>query len=318
MTVGGQAVMEGVMMRSPWRIATAVRNPSGEIQVKAYPFVSLTRRKKVAGLPVFRGAIGLFEAMKIGIDSLNWSGEIAAESDQEPGFWDRALEAGAFILAMIFGLGLFMAVPYAVAGIVPNTDNQVLFHLVAGTLRILLLLGYMSAISLIPDITRVFQYHGAEHKSIFAFENKLDLNNQNACTMSRFHPRCGTSFLLLAAILTMIGFMALDAAYVGSGGTFTNALYRVAFHLPFIPLVAGLSYEVLRIVERNSDKTAWQPLVKPGFWLQRITTREPDSSQVDVALASLHESLRKDEDAYEGLDRNSAVPELEMELKASA
>jgi len=317
-TVGGQAVLEGVMMRSPWRIATAVRDLEGVIKVKAFPFVSFSRRNKIAGLPVLRGAIGLFEALKIGIDSLNWSGEIAGEVEGKPTFWDKALEGAAFLFAMVLGIGLFMAVPYAVAGLVPKTDNQVLFHLIAGTLRILLLLGYMAGISLIPDITRVFQYHGAEHKSIFTFERKLELCSANAIDQSRFHPRCGTSFLLLAAVLTMIGFMTFDSAYIGLGGIFSNVLHRVLVHLPFIPVVAGLSYEVLRLVEKHSEEPAWQPLVRPGFWLQGITTREPDQEQIEVALASLHEALRKDNDQFEGIDRNSVIQDLTVELKESA
>lgn len=304
-SVGGQAVLEGVMMRSPWRIATAVRDPEGKLQVKGFPFVSLTRRNKFAGLPVIRGMIGLFEAMKIGIDSLNWSGEMAGEETAEkPGLRERILTGLMFLVAFAVGIGLFMAVPYFIAGLVPESGNQVIFHLVAGSLRILLLLGYMSGIALIPDIKRVFQYHGAEHKSIFTFERKLDLCIASAVEQSRFHPRCGTSFLLLAAVLTMLGFMVLDSIVVASGGLYTNAFQRVIFHIPFIPLVAGLSYEVLRLVEKHSDEKAWQPLVKPGFWLQRITTREPDDSQIEVGLAALLESLHEGGDEYEGPNRN--------------
>ncbi len=312
--MGGQAVLEGVMMRSPWRIATAVRDPEGEIQVKAYPFVSLTKRSKLAGLPVMRGAIGLFEAMKIGIDSLNWSGEIAGETDGEHTFWSRLMEVGAFIFAFVFGIGLFMAVPYAVAGLVPKSENQVLFHLVAGTLRILLLLGYMGAIAFIPDIKRVFQYHGSEHKSIFTYEGNYPLCINSAKEQSRFHPRCGTSFLLLAAVLTMLGFMAFDSLFVTFIGEIEGPLQRVAIHLPFIPLIAGLGYEVLRLVEKHSEEPAWQPLVKPGFWLQGITTREPEDEMVEVALAALLESLVDTEDEFLGVNRNTINTDVEDEV----
>lgn len=290
-------------MRSPWRIATAVREPSGSIRVKSYPFVSLTRRSRLWGAPVFRGAVGLFEAMRIGMDSLNWAAEIAGEEESEPTLWDRFLGVVFTIFALAAGIGLFMAVPYLVAGLIPSAENQVHFHLVAGTLRVALLIGYMWGISLIPDITRVFRYHGAEHKSIFAWEKGLELNNGNACDQSRFHPRCGTSFLLLAAVLTMLGFMLFDSAWVALLGPIPNVLVRIAVHLPMIPVVAGLSYEVLRLIEKHSDNPAWRPLILPGFWLQKITTREPDADQVDVALAALTESLREDKEDYEGEPR---------------
>jgi uncharacterized protein YqhQ len=293
------------MMRSPWRIATAVRNPEGEIVVKAFPFNSITKRVKLLGLPVFRGAVGLVEAMKIGIASLNWAAEVAAEEDAKAEtIWDKLLGAVFMIVAMALGLGLFMAVPYAVAGLIPSAENQVYFHLVAGTLRICLLLGYMAAISLIPDIKRVFQYHGAEHKSIFAFEKEDDLSVSCAKENSRLHPRCGTSFLLLAAVLTMIGFMLFDSVWAHYFGNFSGVFHRVLVHLPVIPIVAGFSYEVLRIIERHSENPAWRPFVLPGFWLQKITTREPDEDQIEVALAALKESLNKDGGDYEGIPSN--------------
>ncbi|HEB84485.1 MAG TPA: DUF1385 domain-containing protein, partial [Bacteroidetes bacterium] len=246
-TVGGQAVLEGVMMRSPWRVATAVRDPEGVIRVKARPFVSLTRRVGLLKLPVLRGAVGLFEALRIGMGALSWSGEIAGEEEAgQRGWIDHAVSALVILLAFAAGIGLFMLTPYAVAGLVPRTGNQVVFHLVAGGLRILLLVGYMAAITLLRDIRRVLQYHGAEHKSIFAFESGLPLEPSSACPQSRFHPRCGTSFLLLAAVLTMIGFMALDTLIVSFAGPFRSALHRVLVHLPLLPLVAGAAYEVLR------------------------------------------------------------------------
>ncbi len=308
LTVGGQAVIEGVMMRSPWRIATAVRDPEGVIRVNAKPFVGLAKRNKFFGMPVLRGAVGLWEAMSIGIGSLNWAAEIAGEMEGEITLKDRILEGLMMLVAFAIGIGLFMAVPYFVAGLFGEANgNQAIFHLIAGSLRIILLVSYMAAISLIPDIKSVFRYHGAEHKSIYAFECKLDLTVENAGMQSRLHPRCGTSFLLLAAVLTMIGFMLFDTVYIILGGEFANVFMRVLIHLPVIPLIAGLSYEVLRIVERNSDKPSWRPFVQPGFWLQKITTREPDASEIEVALAALKESLNRDESTYEGPERMAEV-----------
>lgn len=295
-------------MRSPWRVATAVRTSEGEILVKSFPFISITRRKKVLGWPIIRGAVGLFEAMKIGIATLNWSAEMAGEEESAPPDWkSRLFNFFAMLFAFAAGIGLFMAIPYFVAGLVKNSGNQVIFHLVAGSLRIAILLGYMIAISFLPDITRVFRYHGAEHKSIFTFEKKLELVPETACKQSRFHPRCGTSFILLATLMTMLGFMLIDSVFVYFFGNFSNLFYRILFHLPLLPIVAGVSYEFLRIIEKHSESPSWQPLVKPGFMLQRITTREPENDQVEVALAALKESLQKDDLEYLGVPRESDI-----------
>ncbi len=311
--VGGQAVIEGVMMRSPWRVATAVRDPQGEIQVTSRPYVSRTKSHPLWKLPVFRGAVGLFEAMSIGVGALNWSAQIAEPEEDRSGptFWERLVEVLVMLGAFALAIGLFMAVPYFVAGLVPRTENQFLFHLIAGFLRIVLLIGYMGAISLVPDIRAVFQYHGAEHKSIFAFEKGKALSSGQACSESRFHPRCGTSFLLLAAVLTMIGFALFDSLFVLAGGEFGNLFMRILIHLPLIPVIAGLSYEVLRIIEKHSEDPAWRPLVQPGFLLQRITTREPDDAQVEVALAALKESLVESSETYEGPIRDASMKPAE-------
>ncbi len=292
-------------MRGPKRIATAVRDPNGRIRVNAYPFVSASKKHRLLALPVLRGVVGLYEALSIGIRSLNWSADVAGEEDERASkkWYDPILSLLMTVVALAAGIGLFMAVPYAVAGLIPTAQNQVHFHLVAGGLRILLLIAYMWSISLIPEITAVFRYHGAEHKSIFAFEKELKRTVKNACVQSRFHPRCGTSFLLLAAVLTMFGFMLFDSVWTLSGGSYSGVAARIAVHLPLIPLIAGLSYEVLRLVERHSEESAWQLFVRPGFWLQKITTREPDEGQVEVALAALEESLLEDGAEYLGAPR---------------
>lgn len=296
------------MMRAPSRVATAVRDPEGRIRVKAYPYTSVTRRYKLLGLPVVRGAIGLYEALSIGISSLNWAADVAGEEEAGVRRWyDPILSALMNLVAFGFAIGLFMAVPYFVAGLIPSAENQVHFHLVAGSLRILLLIGYMAALSYIPDIAEVFRYHGAEHKSIFTLEKGLDLSVGNSCDQSRFHPRCGTSFLLLAAVLTMLGFMLFDSIWTATVGQYSNLWVRIAVHLPVIPLIAGLSYEFLRLVEKHSEEKAWRPFVLPGFWLQRITTREPEEKHVEVALAALKESLREEEGEYEGFAREDDV-----------
>ena len=276
---------------------------------------SYAEGSRQAMAPVLRGAAGLFEALKIGVDSLNWAGQIAGEedADRKPTLRERLLGGLFTVVTFVLAIGLFMAVPYFLAGLIPSAANQVHFHLVAGAVRIALLIGYMAGISFIPDITRVFRYHGAEHKSIFAWEKRLELSNANACAQSRFHPRCGTSFLLLSAILIMFGFMIVDSTIVAIFGPFPNLFVRIAVHLPLIPLLAGLSFEVLRVIEKHSDDPRWMPLILPGFWLQRITTREPSEEHVEVALAALEEALAKDEAEYEGVPR-AAEPVAEPDL----
>ena len=307
------------MMRSPWRIATAVRDSAGKIRVKSRPFISRTRRSALLGKPVARGAIGLFEAMSIGMEALTWSSEVAGEEEGvTAGFWNSVLNILVIILAFALGIGLFMVIPYFVAGLLPTNDSQVIFHLFAGTLRILILLAYMWSITLIPDIRSVLRYHGAEHKSIQSFERGGELTVADCRARSRFHPRCGTSFLILAAVLTMVGFMLLDSALVSFFGDFRGVFHRIAVHLPLLPLIAGLSYEVLRIVERNADKPSWRPLILPGFWLQRITTNVPGDSEIEVAIAALRESLRQDEERYEGPARESLEEDLTTASESSA
>jgi len=296
-SVGGQAVIEGVMMRSPFAVATAVRKNSGEIVIEAFPFISLTKRSKFWGLPVLRGAVNLAEALYLGIKTLNWSASMAEDGDgkneKNPSNWlEKIREASTILIATLIAMGVFMYLPYLLSGLNDSASgNQIIFHLIAGSIRIALFLGYIYAISFWKEIRRVFEYHGAEHKSIFAFEKTGGAEPETAKQYSRFHPRCGTSFLLITAVIIIFIFAVIDSIIVTLFTDYPTALHRLAVHLPFIPLVAGISYEILKFSGEKREHPLWKQMIKPGLWLQKITTREPDTAQIEVAAAALKSCL---------------------------
>ncbi len=316
-TIGGQAVMEGVMMRSPRRLAVAVRDPQGAIVLDNREFVPYSKRRRVWGVPVLRGAASLIEALTIGVRALNFSIEVlegkrgaAAQGDsdssksEETSFSrkstprEKILMGLSMVLSFLAAMALFQLLPYFVAGTVvggtrETTPNPFLFNFTAGCVRISLLLLYMWSISHLRDIHRVFQYHGAEHKSIFAHEADKDLTVESAGAQTRFHPRCGTSFLLIVALVCILFFSCLDAIILYFfPGAFPTFFHRFLAHLPFVPVVAGLSFEVLKWTARHQESVFVRPLILPGLWLQKITTQEPDDSQLEVAIASIHGALR--------------------------
>ncbi|MCL4306574.1 DUF1385 domain-containing protein [bacterium] len=310
LAMGGQALIEGVMMRSPHRVAMAARKPDGGIALRAYPYHPITRRNKFYGLPVVRGAIGMVEALKIGIDALNWSAE-QSDPDQsvaqkQPSLWERLLGLLSTVTAIAVGLGMFMYLPYLLAKLlVGGEENQVPFHLVAGAGRIAALVGYMWVISKFKDIYRVFQYHGSEHKTIFAYEQGQTLEASQVLKQTRFHPRCGTSFLLIVAISAIIFFVAVDSLVVTFWGPYRNTLTRLLAHLPLIPLVAGLSYEFLRFSAKHVRNPIVNALIQPGLWLQKITTKEPEGAMCEVAICALEEALR---DPVETIEVDTVFP----------
>ena len=297
--VGGQAVIEGVMMRSPHTVATAVRKPNGEILVESFPYIALSKRNKILGLPVIRGVVTLGEALYLGVKTLNWSAAKAVEAEKVDGkdtgktaVWDKLLSVLTMVLSIAAAVGIFMLIPYWGAGAVrDDSGSQFLFHAIAGLIRIVLFLLYLYLISLWSEIRRVFEYHGAEHKSIFAYESTGEATIKTAAENVRFHPRCGTSFLLITAIVIIFIFALIDSALIPIIGEYRSPFHRLLVHLPFIPLVAGLSYEVLKLSGEKADNKLWGILIKPGLWLQYLTTREPDESQLEVAVAALKSSL---------------------------
>jgi uncharacterized protein YqhQ len=328
MQIGGQAVIEGVMMRAPGSVATAVRRTDGSIVVKQQPFVSYIERYKFLNVPIIRGAVGLIDMMYLGIQTLNWSGEIAMMDAQGLQTKSNGNGAGAhstpktrsktglilsLVVALALGLGIFFVTPLLITTKVFNLEQSAFaFNLVAGGIRIAMLLVYLLAISFFKDIRRLFQYHAGEHKSVFAFELKDELRPEIVQLRSRFHPRCGTSFLLIVMFVAIISFAFLDLFVKQLVGTITLPI-RLATHLPFIPIVGGLSYEIIRFSAKHSTTWWGRLLIAPGLWLQRITTKEPDNSQVEVAIVALRCALGL-EDPHKYPLRHTAAVEAEMSL----
>jgi len=322
-TVGGQALIEGVMMRGREKVSWAVRKPGGEAVVESFPFVSVTKRNALCGIPVVRGVINLFESLSWGYKALARSADIAIEEEEARGaddmpsvsikeasasddsndktsspnakktsFADKLLSAASFILAFAISIGLFMYAPMWVANRLPYVkDSPMLFNLSAGIVRITLFLIYMALISLWSEMRRVFEYHGAEHKTIFAYEDGKPLTIDNIQPYTTLHPRCGTSFLILVAICSILLFTVIDAFYIHYIGDFVNLFHRLGVHFVMIPFVAGTSYEFLKLSDRYMHVPIVGALVKPGLWLQRITTRKPDTSQIEIAVKALEAAL---------------------------
>ncbi|MBN1781544.1 DUF1385 domain-containing protein [bacterium] len=295
--VGGQAVLEGVMMRSPEYVTVAVRKPDGGILLKKEAFQSWTRRFRMLGWPFIRGGVVLIESMVMGIRALNFSSSVAMEEEtadkkKKPDQGKNTGKSGGsdltivltMIVALGMGIGIFFYLPLILTDLVGAT-GRVSFNLVDGLFRLLLFLAYLFLISLWKDIRRVFEYHGAEHKSIFAFENGQPLTPESVKSFTTHHPRCGTSFLLVVMIVSILVFIPL-----GRPDNISERLIR----LLFIPVIGGLSYEIIRLSSSKYGKQIAQVLVAPGLWLQRITTKEPDNSQLEVALVALKAALNEE------------------------
>jgi uncharacterized protein YqhQ len=286
--IGGQAVIEGVMMRAPRSMAIAVRRPSGEIVVKKDEVVPLSERFPVVKLPIARGAVALFNSLIIGITALNFSANeamVEEEKGEEKKDISSWAMAGTMAVAFGFGILLFFILPlYLTKLLVPIIgDSNIIFNLVDGVIRVAVFLLYIFSISRMSDIQRVFQYHGAEHKSIFAFEAGEELTVENVRKYSCLHPRCGTSFLLIVMLVSILVFSLIPKPWP----FYLKAGSRVVL----LPVIAGLSYEVLKWSAKNDRLPIVRLLIAPGLALQRLTTREPDDSQLEVAIRSMEEAL---------------------------
>jgi len=283
--VGGQAVIEGVMMRSPNSMAIAVRKPSGEIVVKRERLDFFSEKKFFSKLPLIRGVMNLLSALVLGMKALNFSANQSLEEEKEVSPWTMGL---TFTFALCFGIFLFFLVPLFLTkwlrfAIPMVSTSGILFNLVDGIIRLMIFLAYLWAISLFKEIRRIFEYHGAEHKSIFAFESGEALIADRVKGFSHLHPRCGTSFLLIVMVVSILVF-ALIPHQLSFG-------YKVASRVVFIPLIAGLAYEIIRFADRKREGKGMQVFIKPGLWLQRMTAREPSEDQIEVALCALREVL---------------------------
>lgn len=273
--VGGQAVIEGVMMRGFGKVATAVREPDGNIKVQVKPVTSIAERFPILKLPMLRGAVSLFESLILGMKSLSFSAQAAGEEDEQ--LSDRELIA-TIILAIALACVLFLAIPtFAAKFFRTLTDDPILLNLAEGFLRLIIFLAYLFAISRMKDIQRTFQYHGAEHKTIFCYEADMPLTVENVKKFPRLHPRCGTAFLLIVMLVSIFVF-----AFLGWPELWVRILSRIIL----LPIVAGLSYEIIRFSARSKNSFV-KLATLPGLWLQYLTTREPDDSMIEVAIKSL-------------------------------
>lgn len=274
--VGGQAVIEGVMMRGFGKVATAVRKPDGEIDVQLKPVKSVADKYPILKLPFLRGSVTLFESLILGIRALSFSAQTAGEEDEQ--LSDREM-AGTIFFALILAAVLFIAIPtFAAKFLKTLTEDPFLLNVAEGFVRMAIFFAYIFAISRMEDIQRVFQYHGAEHKTIFCYEADLPLTVENVKKFPRLHPRCGTAFLLIVMIVSIFVF-----AFLGWPELWLRILSRILL----LPVVAGIAYEMIRFSSRSKNSIV-RAAIMPGLWLQYLTTREPDDSMIEVAIASLN------------------------------
>ena len=300
--IGGQAVIEGVMIRAEDKVVTAVRTPEHQIVVREEVHVPWGRRLGLLRVPVLRGTVAFFEMMVIGLRTLNFSADMAmlgeepehqASSEGESG-WKNKLALGlTLVLSLGLGIGLFFFLPLFAAQLTNASRNAGEFNLIAGFVRMALFWSYLWGISHWGEIRRVFEYHGAEHKSIFNHEAGTDLTVEKAREFGRLHPRCGTSFLLIVVLISIFIFALVDSAFVVVFGHLQSLLERFATHLSLLPFVSGLSFELLKLSGRKRNHPITRVLIAPGLWLQRITTREPTDDQLEVALVALRHALGK-------------------------
>ncbi len=275
--IGGQAVIEGVMMRGKNLISVAVRRPDGGISLMKEHIIPTSKKIKVLGLPFLRGTAVLADALYLGIKALSYSANEALGEEEKLNAWSMTV---AFTMAIGMFILLFVFLPLSVAQITSKfyANNVIMFNLVEGLVRIAIFLGYIWIISLFPDIKRVFQYHGAEHKTIHAYENNVPLTPEEAKRYTTLHPRCGTSFLMVSMIVMIILYSFLGRP---------SFLIRFTSRILLIPVVVGVSYEFLRFSSDNLKNIFVKILIAPGLWLQKLTTKEPDEKQLEVAIEAL-------------------------------
>lgn len=296
--VGGQAVIEGVMMRAPGKVATAVREPGGKIAVETKTVNSISDRYPILKKPMLRGTVTLIESLVLGIRSLSYSAKMAGEEDEQLSDKEMAMTiAVAFLLASV----LFIAIPTGAAKLFHFiTEDPFFLNLMEGFLRLFIFLGYIWGISRMKDIRRVFQYHGAEHKTIFCYEAGLPLTVENVQKFPRLHPRCGTAFLLIVMLVSIFVY-----AFLG----WPELWLRIVSRIVLLPVVAGISYEIIRVAGCSTNPIVHAAIL-PGLWLQYLTTRPPEDEMVEVAIESLKAAL-PEEEIVEGSGSYLAVESAE-------
>ena len=330
--IGGQAVLEGVMMKAPEYIAIAVRKDDGSIVVKRDAYQSPVKKHKWMGKPFIRGAVNMVLMMSLGMKVLSASGEMSGIMDEEPSKFekwlagklgkgvDKVVMGLAMVLAMALSIGLFVLLPNApVKALRAAGWSHLAVNLLSGLIRTLILVGYLILCGLIPDMKRTFQYHGAEHKTVYAHEKELPLTPQNAQKQSRLHPRCGTSFLLITFVFSILFYSVIDQVIFSVFGydMTSNYLLRVVSRLVLLPLVAGSSYEILKGLAHANSPFA-RALRWPGMQLQRLTTREPTLEMLEVAIASMNAALHGLPEGERTEEGYVVLPKVEAAAAAQA
>ena len=304
-STGGQAVVEGVMMKSKDRWALAVRKENGEIAVESHEYTTVCQRTFLGKIPVVRGLVNFIETMKLSMDTLTRSTEMLGIEEEPTKFekwlekkFGKSLVAVAGAIGMLFGvllsLGLFVFLPTLIADLLHPLLNMadgtyasdLVYSLIKGVIRIVIFLVYIYLISLWKEMHRVFQYHGAEHMSIFAHESYEELTVENVRKYKRFHPRCGTSFMV---IMMLVGILIMS--FVPWSRITDNSLIRSLISIVFLPLIVGVGYEFIKLAGKHDKNIIIRILSAPGLWVQRLTTKDPDDSMLEVAIASLKASL---------------------------
>lgn len=294
--IGGQAVMEGVMMKNQEKYAVAVRKPDHEIEVKVSEYTGIIRNKKIRNMPILRGVFSFIESLVLGMQTLTYSASFFEEEEedkkkkepmteeerrkqeQKEKKQENAMMGGTVVLSIVLAVAVFMMLPYYISTLFQKViTSQWVIALSEGVIRLVIFIGYVALISLMKDIRRVYMYHGAEHKCINCIEHGMDLTVENVRKSSRFHKRCGTSFLLIVMLVSILFFMFIRV---------DSPILRVVFRLLLIPVIAGVSYEFIRLAGR-SDNAVVNLLSKPGLWLQGLTTKEPDDEMIKVGIASV-------------------------------
>jgi len=302
--IGGQAVLEGVMMKAPRAIAIAVRKPDGEIAVSAEPYAPLNDRHKWMGWPFFRGCVNMVSMLKMGMETLQKSTSMLGVLDEEPSKFekwlskklgkgiDKIVMGTAMVLAIVLAVVLFVLLPNAARALINRAvKSTLLVNLCAGLVRIAILIVYVFAMSLLPDLRRVFEYHGAEHKTVYCHENKLPLTTENARGFSTLHPRCGTSFLLLVMVIAILLSTVIDQLILLIFAVERlGYLVTLARSVLILPVITGISFKTLKALA-HSDGFAVRALRWPGLMMQKLTTRKPDDAQLEVAIAAMEAAL---------------------------
>lgn len=273
--IGGQAVIEGVLMKAPEKYAISVRLPSGHIKTRLTSWLTFPRRSKLLGLPLVRGVAYMLEMLIVGMEALTWSANQQAEEAEQ-------LKTHEIILTILFAIGLtiviFVVVPFVLARFFAQSRGELLFNVVDGAFRLLFFLGYLFLIAKMKDVQRLFEYHGAEHKAVHCLEAEKPLTIKNVQAYPTEHPRCGTSFLILVVGVSIVVF-----SFITDPRWFVKLVSRIVL----IPVIAGVSYELLKCSARLKDHPVMRAVVFPGILLQKITTKQPSDDQVEVAIAAL-------------------------------